>query len=78
MGNGTIKLSLTIDQIINLVMQLPAKEKIKIGQELAKEALDIRLTRLLTSFKTDAISEKLIDEEVEIVRAELYAKKKRK
>ena len=78
MRTGTFKLSVTYDQIIRLVRQLPAKEKVKLGQEIAKEVLDARFVKLLNSFKTDDISEELINEEVEKVRAELYAKKKRK
>ena len=78
MRTGTLKLSVTYDQIIRLVKQLPAKEKVKLGQEIAKEVLDARFVKLLNSFKTDEISEELINEEVENVRAELYAKKKRK
>jgi hypothetical protein len=78
MANGTLKLSLTYDQIISLVMQLPPGEKIKLGQELAKEAIDVKLTRLLNVFKTNEISEELIRKEAEIVRAELYAGKKGK
>ena len=78
MRTGTFKLSVTYDQIIRLVKQLPAKEKVKLGQEIAKEVLDARFVKLLNSFKTDEISEELINEEVENVRAELYAKKKRK
>ena len=78
MRTGTLKLSVTYDQIIRLVKQLPAKEKVKLGQEIAKEVLDARFVKLLNSFRTDEISEELINEEVENVRAELYAKKKRK
>ncbi len=78
MRTETFKLSVTYDQIIRLVKQLPSKEKIKLGKEIAKEVLDARFVKLLNSFKTDEISEELINEEVENVRAELYAKKKRK
>jgi len=78
MRTETFKLSVTYDQIIRLVKQLPPKEKVKLGQEIAKEVLDARFVKLLNSFKTDEISEELINEEVENVRAELYAKKKRK
>ncbi len=78
MRTGTFKLSVTYDQIIRLVKQLPPKEKVKLGQEIAREVLDARFIKLLNSFKTDEISEELINEEVENARAELYAKKKRK
>jgi hypothetical protein len=74
----TFKLSVTYDQIMRLVKQLPAKEKVKLGREIAREVLDAKFVKLLSSFKTDEISEELINEEVEKVRTELYAKKKRK
>ncbi|MFA4853347.1 MAG: hypothetical protein WC599_12590 [Bacteroidales bacterium] len=78
MRANTLKLSLTYDQLIGLIRQLPTREKIRLGREIAKEALDTKLTRLLNLFKTDELSEELITKEVELVRAELYAKKKRK
>jgi hypothetical protein len=70
MANGTLKLSLTYDQIIALVRQLPPREKIKLGQELAREAIDVKLTRLLKVFKTNEISEELIRKETEIARGQ--------
>ena len=77
MRTNTLNLTLSYNQLIGLIRQLPAKEKIKLGREIAKEALDTKLTRLLNLFKTDEISEELITKEVELVRAELYAKKRK-
>ncbi len=67
MNTNAYKISLKYDQILELVKQLPKKDKAKLSKELAKEAIDTRLTRLLKSFSTD---------EVESVRAEIYARKK--
>jgi hypothetical protein len=76
MRANTLKLSLTYDQLIGLIRQLPASEKIKLGREIAREALDTKLSKLLQLFKTDDLTEDAITKEVEQVRAELYAKKK--
>jgi hypothetical protein len=53
---------------------LPFKDKARLGKELAKQTRDKELSRLLESFRTNEIEQKDIDEEVEIVRAEIYAK----
>ncbi|MBM3437478.1 MAG: hypothetical protein FJY07_14825 [Bacteroidetes bacterium] len=78
MSTGTLKLSLTYEQIVSLIRQLPSKERVMLGKELAKDVLDERLSRLLGTFKTNKISEELIRQETEIVRAKLYAGKKGK
>ena len=75
MNTGAYQISLSYRQILDLVRQLPFKEKTKLSRELAKETKDQTLTRLLDGFKTDEISLEEIDKEVEIVRAELYAQK---
>lgn len=53
------------------------KEKIKLSKEPEKEAVEKRLSRLLKSFKTDELDFDTINDEVEIVRQELYEKQKR-
>ena len=73
MNTETYKISLSYGQILNLVRQLPNREKVKLSKELAKEAIDKRLSRLLNAFRTDEISEEEINTEVEKVRAEIYA-----
>lgn len=75
MNTNAYKISLSYSQILELVRQLPKKEKAKLSKELAKEAVDKRLTHLLESFQTDELTEDMIDEEVEKVRAEIYAKR---
>jgi hypothetical protein len=76
MNTNAYKISLKYDQILELVKQLPKKDKAKLSKELAKEAIDTRLTRLLKSFSTDELTEEMINKEVESVRAEIYARKK--
>jgi dihydroneopterin aldolase len=76
MESNAYKISLNYNQVLELVRQLPKKDKAKLSKELAKDALDSRLTRLLNSFSTEELTEELINQEVENVRAEIYAKKK--
>jgi hypothetical protein len=77
MNSGAYQISLSYSQILDLVKQLPYKEKAKLTKELAKETKDQTLSRLLDSFRTEEITQEEIDKEVKMVRAELYAKKKK-
>lgn len=70
-------ISLTFNQILDLVKQLPKKQKIKLAKELEKEAVASKLSELLTAFKTDDLSLDTIDQEVEAVRQELYERSKK-
>lgn len=67
-----LNISLTFRQIVDLVKQLPRKQKIKLTKELEKEVIDSKLFQILQSFNTDELSQDVIDEEVEAVRQELY------
>jgi len=78
MKTGTYNIDLEFSQILDLVRQLPKKEKIRLSKELEKELIDVKLTSLLNAFKTDELDQAAIDREVESVRAELYAKSKGK
>ena len=78
MRTATIRLDLDFKQILELVRQLPKKEKIQLSKELQKDTLDRELTQLLATFKTNELTQKTIDKEVETVRAERYAKRKGK
>lgn len=66
------KISLSYNQILELVRQLPKDKKVKLSKELAKETIDVRLSRLLKSFNTDELSQKTIDKEVEKIRTEIH------
>jgi len=77
MSSVSYQISLSYNQIRELVNQLPFRDKARLSKELAKETRDKELTRLLESFRTNEIEQKEIDEEVEIVRAEIYAKTKK-
>ena len=72
MSFNTYQISLTFEQILELVKQLPPDDKVLLSKELAKETLNQKLTELLEAFKTDELDIETINEEVETVRAELY------
>ena len=77
MKTESYNISLSFNQILDVVRQLPKNQKIKLAKELEKEAIDTKLTNLLTSFRTEELSLGIIDKEVELVRQELYAKSKK-
>ena len=77
MKTGACNIDLGFDQILDLVRQLPKKEKIRLSKMLEREIIDAKLTSLLKAFKTDELDRETINKEVEIVRAELYAKSKK-
>lgn len=72
-----LNISLTFGQVLDLVRQLPKKQKIQLTKELEKEVIDSKLSKILQSFKTDELSQQVIDEEVETVRQELYERSKK-
>ena len=74
--NSALKIDITYDQILSLVRQLPIKEKIKLTRELEKEGIDTKLSELLKIFKTKELGLNVINEEVEIVRQQIYESKK--
>lgn len=78
MKTGTYNIDLAFNQILDLVRQLPKKEKLRLSKELERDIIDAKLTTLLKAFKTDNLDQDTIDKEVEIVRSELYAKAKAK
>jgi hypothetical protein len=67
-----LNISLTFRQIFDLVRQLPRQQKIRLTKELEREGINTTLSQMLQVFKTDILTQKMIDQEVEIVRQELY------
>ncbi len=67
--------SLSFEQVLAIVKQLPNIEKIRLSQELEKDTRSRVLTQLLEAFETDELDQATIDAEVETVRAEIYARK---
>jgi len=72
-----LQIEITFDQILSLVKQLPRRQKIKLTEELEKEVIDSKLSKLLNTFKTKELDLKTIDEEVEKVRKDIYDRQKR-
>jgi len=68
----SLQIDLTIDQVLALVRQLPKSDKIKLTKELEKEGIESKLIGLLKTFRTTDLSLKTINEEVEIVRHQIY------
>ncbi len=71
------RISMSFAQILELVKQLPLKEKIRLSKELERETKDKKLSQLLDAFRTDELTEEIINEEVEFVRQEIYDEKKK-
>lgn len=71
-----LQIDITFEQILSLIKQLPKKQKLKLTKELEKEAIDIKLSRLLNTFKTDDLDLDTITSEVESVRQDIYDKQK--
>ena len=69
-------LSITYEQVLSLVKQLSRQQKIRLTEELEKESIGKQLSLLLNTFRTDELCLDTIDEEVEIVRQQIYDSKK--
>jgi len=75
---AVMQINITYDQILSLVKQLPRQQKIELSKELEKESIDAQLSSLLNAFHTDELSLTTIDKETEIVRQQIYDRKKLK
>jgi hypothetical protein len=73
---AAIPVSLSFEQLLLMVKQLPVQQKIKLSKELEKEAIGTKLTRLLKSLKTKELDFETLTNEVEIVRQAIYDKRK--
>lgn len=72
MATASLKIRLNCNQVLELARQLSDEDKLELNRALAAEARSIKLRRLLETLKTDEISQKEIDDEVEAVRQEAY------
>lgn len=72
MNPAQYQLSLSFEQVLSLIKQLPEADKVRLGQALSEELLDRKLAYFLQSFKTDEISLEEITQEVEAVRTEIH------
>lgn len=76
MNTAAINIKLSYNQILDLVRQLPMREKKKLTEELFRESVSSELNYFLNKFKTDDLTEDDILSEVEAIRLERYEKKK--
>lgn len=72
----SLQVNITFEQVLSMVKQLPAEEKLLLTKELEKEGITSKLNAILQNFKTDELTQEIIDEEVETVRQNLYDKQK--
>ena len=64
------------DEVFSLVKQLPFSQRMRLTKELDNENIGFQLSSLLSAFQTDDLSLDSIDSEVEIVRQQIYDRKK--
>lgn len=72
----SLQVNITFEQVLSMVKQLPAEEKLLLTKELEKEGIKSKLNSILQNFKTDELTQEIIDEEVETVRKNLYDNQK--
>ena len=71
-----VQIDLTFEQVLSVVKQLPKDQQLQLTKELEKEVVGDKLSRLLKSFRTNDLSLEAINEEVELVRKEIYDRDK--
>ena len=77
MTTVSLKIRLNYNQILELTQQLSDDDKLELSRALAVETRGIKLRRLLNAFKTDEISQKGTEAEVETVRHSAYEERLR-
>lgn len=75
MMRAALQIDITFEQLLNLVKQLPKRDKLKLSRELEKEGIESKLSNVLNKFRTDELSLEEINRESESVRQELYGRK---
>lgn len=71
-----VQIDLTFEQVLSVVKQLPKEQQVQLTKELEKEVIGDKLFRLLQSFRTNDLSLETINDEVELVRKEIYDREK--
>jgi hypothetical protein len=71
-----LQINVTFEQVLMLVKQLPKQEKIKLTKELEKEGIESMLSGFQKKFQAKNLSLETINEEVEIVRQQIYESKR--
>lgn len=73
----TAKVSLTLDQVLEVIKQLPAKAKLQVAKELERSAVEAEWDFVFNAFKTRELSMAAINEAVEAERSAAYAKRQK-
>ncbi len=71
-----VQIDVTFEQVLSVVKQLPKEQQIQLTKELEKEVVGDKLSRLLKSFRANDLTLETINEEVELVRQEIYDREK--
>ena len=71
----TAKVSLTLEQVLEVVKQLPAKAKLRIAKELERDGVKAEWDFVFRAFKTRELDMTTINKAVEAERAKAYAKR---
>jgi hypothetical protein len=72
----SLQLDISFEQLMELVRQLPFDDKVRMSEELARDAVGGKLNSLLKRLRTDELDEQTITEEVELVRQSTYDQQK--
>ncbi len=70
--NKASNITISFTQLPDIIKKLAVKQKIILFRELKKEARQLKLEELHTAFKIDELPDELINEEVALVRMEMY------
>lgn len=69
------KVSLTLDQVLEVIKQLPAKAKLRVAKELERSAVEAEWDFVFKAFKARELSMAAINEAVEAERSKAYARR---
>ncbi|HQV39096.1 MAG: hypothetical protein IPL81_16900 [Flavobacteriales bacterium] len=72
----TAKVSLTLEQVLEVVKQLPAKAKLRIAKELEQDGVKAEWDFVFGAFKSRELDMATINKAVEAERAKAYAKRR--
>ena len=71
----TAKVSLTLEQVLEVVKKLPAKAKLRIAKELEKDGIEADWDFVFKSFRTRDLDMATINKAVEAEGAKAYAQR---
>jgi len=72
----TAKVSLTLEQVLEVVKQLPANAKLRIAKELERDGVKAEWDFVFKAFRTRDLDMAMINKAVDAERAKAYAKRR--